>query len=137
MGYIVHPLCGLGGHWCSTTLRLLVNYIMSYELIFIVVCSVYSQRTITLERPEGLRNVIIDCPFISSQATPVWIIRGVAYYITRLPPQYVALSNGDLQITLVDSSVNQTTFQCIVPFENEELISDITLLYVTENGKLL
>lgn len=105
-------------------------------MYFIGVCGVYSQRSVVLERPEGLQNVIIDCPF-TSQATPVWIIGGIAYYITRLPPQYIALPNGDLEITLVDSSVNQTTFQCIIPFENEELLSDITLLYVTENGKLL
>lgn len=33
-----------------------------------------------IERLEGLRNVVIDCPFFISQAMSMWKISSKAYY---------------------------------------------------------
>ena len=82
--------------------------------------------------PVGLEDAIIHCPFTSiSRATPIWIINEITYYFTKLPQHFIGEPNGDLLITLVDVSLNQTTFVCIVPFNNEELTSDIIVLTVT------
>ena len=105
------------------------------QSIMVGLCN--SQTIVPLEIPEGQRHVIIDYPFTAAlPATPTWIIGGVIYYIARLPPNFIQLPNGDLEILMIDSSLNHTTLQCIVPFqESQNLVSNITLLIVTEHGK--
>ena len=108
--------------------------IIYYQSIIVGLCN--SQTIVPLEIPEGQRHVIIDCPFTALPGTPTWIIGGVIYYIARLPPNFIQLPNGDLEILMIDSSLNHTTLQCIVPFqESQNLVSNITLLIVTEHGK--
>ena len=68
-----------------------------------------------LRRTEGERNVIIPCPFVGS-ITPLWKINDNFYHHSRLPYPFISANAlSALIITVVDRSLNGTSFQCFAP----------------------
>ena len=65
-----------------------------------------------IERTEGNTNEFIPCPFVGT-TTPFWKINDAFYYHTRLPRPFIASSSpSGLLITVVERSINGTSFQC-------------------------
>ena len=68
-----------------------------------------------LTRAEGTRNEFIPCPF-DRENTPFWKINATFYHFTALPCPFIASTSPvGLVISMVDRSINGTSFQCFAP----------------------
>lgn len=68
-----------------------------------------------LTREEGERDEFIPCPF-NGDNTPFWKINGTFYHFTALPCPFMATTSPvGLVISMVDRSINGTSFQCFAP----------------------
>ena len=91
-----------------------------------------------ITRTEGQTSVIIPCPpsFVAGNVIPFWKINETFYHHSRLPCPFIASASGALIITVVDSTLNGTSFQCFAPpgIRDVPVIarrSDVGLLTVT------
>ena len=92
-----------------------------------------------ISRTEGTQDTIIPCyhSYYSVQATPFWKIKGTVYYYSDVPPPFVVSKSGrEIDIPVIDSTLNGTSFQCFASSSSgDELVSSsVGVITVTENG---
>ena len=91
-----------------------------------------------IERRAGEKDVHISCEiFIFEERVPFWRINGIDYVKCNLPQPYVQTPSG-LEIKTVTRDMDGTSFQCLLPSQNDLSIkaTRIGVLTVTGNGKL-
>ena len=88
-------------------------------------------------RQEGETNVLIHCPFSISSA-PIWLINSTLYEPLSLKAPLLPIATG-INITVVELSYNDTTFQCFTPTGNGLQVeqSSIGTLTVIKKGNLI
>ena len=74
----------------------------------------------------------LNCTFTGTRDVPDWIINGVTYSSSSLPPRH-SWFNQRLTIINVNMSDNGTTYQCVVI----PIFSGIATLTVVLEGQLL
>ena len=90
-----------------------------------------------IERREGERSVRFSCEiYVFAERVPFWRINGVDYISCNLPPPYMQTPSG-LEIQTVTRDMDGTTFQCLLPSQNDLSVqaSRIGVLTVTGNGR--
>ena len=98
--------------------------------------SSFGPKNIT--RTSGTNNELMRCQTYPVDATPFWKINGIIYYYSDVPPPFVSSKSGrDIEIPIVDLSLNGSSFQCFIPSSSgSDLISSsIGVLTVLDNGR--
>ena len=91
-----------------------------------------------IERREGEKGVRISCEiFTFEERIPFWRINGIDYTSCNLPPPYMQTSSG-LEIGIVTRDMDGTTFQCLLPSQNDlsVQVTSTGRFTVIGNGKL-
>ena len=86
-----------------------------------------------ITRTEGANDVLIECPFLA----PTWRINSSLYEPLSLEYPFLPSLTG-LKISVVDISLNNTSFQCFAPTGTDLFVdsSSIGILNVTKKGTL-
>lgn len=86
-----------------------------------------------ITRTEGANDVLIQCPFLA----PIWRINSSLYEPLGLEYPFLPSLTG-LKISVVDISLNRTSFQCFTPTGTELFVhvSSVGILNVAKKGML-
>lgn len=91
-----------------------------------------------IDRREGEKNVPINCGLSSGAKAQIWKINDTLYDMLSLPPLIEPYLPSGIEIKTVERSINQTTFQCLVPSGdgiNVKADSEIATLNVSKKRK--
>ena len=62
-------------------------------------------------------------------------INGTIYYYSDVPPPFVVSRSGkEIDIPVIDSTLNRISFQCFIPYRDELISSSSGVITVTKNG---
>ena len=108
------------------------------------VCSQETENPTDISRDEGEEAVRIPCELVFSSIQNrmiFWRINGIDYTINNLPSIYTQTLSG-LRIERVTLAMNGTSFQCLLPTDNDlavqaSSIGVLTVIPQTGNGILI
>ena len=73
-----------------------------------------------------------SCTYDSSSVVPIWIINGLSYTWTSLPEKHT-FNGHQIIIESVDTSMNGSTYQCVIPGVSQSTVGSLTVLTGTDS----